>query len=242
MYEGRKRTPMPIPEREARSRGAGDVITYTLSSEELNQYIKTGRWPREEETMKQLTKEQYLQLRLEGKTRTKIMRVYFKGTKAFYEQLEAWGIKERDAEERALELLLMPSPEPDTQESVEPAITLDKSEAPRIDVRPISNLAVQLEQLLEQYGVNGAIQSVIEERNRQDAKWGEQNHEPHFWSGILGEGFGELCEAINETIFDNGAEARAKGGYENMRREAIQVAAVAVGFVEMLDRRYSNES
>ena len=83
-----------------------------------------------------------------------------------------------------------------------------------------------------------AIQSVLAERARQDAKWGEQNHEPVYWLGILGEEYGELCEAINETVFDNGPEARAKGGYANMRAEAVQLAAVAVAFVEMLDRRY----
>lgn len=85
------------------------------------------------------------------------------------------------------------------------------------------------------------LQSVIAERQRQDAKWGQQNHEPIYWLGILGEEFGELCEAINETVFDNGPEARLKGGYDNMRAEAVQLAAVAVAFVEMLDRRYGTE-
>ncbi len=77
------------------------------------------------------------------------------------------------------------------------------------------------------------IQAVKAERDRQDTKWGEQNHPPMFWTGILGEEFGELCEAINETVFDNGTD---KGGYDNMRTEAIQVAAVAVGFLECLER------
>lgn len=81
------------------------------------------------------------------------------------------------------------------------------------------------------------INCVTDERSRQDAKWGEQNHEPPIWLGILGEEFGELCQAINETVFDNGAEERKKGGYENMRKEAIQIAAVAVAFVECLDRK-----
>jgi NTP pyrophosphatase (non-canonical NTP hydrolase) len=77
------------------------------------------------------------------------------------------------------------------------------------------------------------LKEVIKERQRQDAKWGEQNHFPQYWTGILGEEYGELCEAINETVFDNGSE---KGGYENMKREAIHVAAVAVGFLECLER------
>ncbi|MBP3037958.1 MazG-like family protein [Bacillaceae bacterium Marseille-Q3522] len=82
--------------------------------------------------------------------------------------------------------------------------------------------------------------SVINERHRQDEKWGEQNHNAPVWLGILGEEFGELCQAVNETWFDNGPEARKKGGYENMRAEAIQVAAVAVSFVECLDRKYGD--
>lgn len=85
------------------------------------------------------------------------------------------------------------------------------------------------------------VTDVVEERERQDAKWGQQNHDPQFWMAILGEEFGELCLAVNETVFNNGPEERAKGGYTNMRQEAIQVAAVAVQFVEMLDRRFKPE-
>ncbi len=89
--------------------------------------------------------------------------------------------------------------------------------------------------------MDSAIQAVLQERARQDAKWGQQDHEPMAWMGILGEEFGELCEAVNETHFNNGPEARKKGGYENMRAEAVQVAAVAVSFIEALDRRYGGK-
>lgn len=89
--------------------------------------------------------------------------------------------------------------------------------------------------------MNNVVQAVIAERARQDAKWGEQNHPLQYWTGILGEEFGELCQAINETVFDNGAAEREKGGYHNMRAEAVQVAAVAVAFVEMLDRRFGGK-
>lgn len=77
------------------------------------------------------------------------------------------------------------------------------------------------------------ILRVLAERNRQDCKWGEQNHPIEKWVPILGEEFGELCEAINETVFDNNSD---KGGYENVRNEAIHVAAVAVGFLECIER------
>lgn len=36
---------------------------------------------------------------------------------------------------------------------------------------------------------------VVAERHRQDAKWGEQHHTPKGWLPILGEEFGEMCEA-----------------------------------------------
>lgn len=78
------------------------------------------------------------------------------------------------------------------------------------------------------------LQAIQAERDRQDKKWGEQNHHPGLWTGILGEEYGELCEAINETVLLGSHSER--GGYENMRKEAIHVAAVAVGFLECLER------
>ena len=81
-----------------------------------------------------------------------------------------------------------------------------------------------------------ALQLVDDERNRQDAKWGEQNHEPEIWVGILGEEYGEYCEAVNETVFNNGPEERRKGGTGNMIKELTHVAAVAVGAIECLMR------
>jgi len=58
------------------------------------------------------------------------------------------------------------------------------------------------------------IGAILAERKRQDEKWGEGNYPLEFWTGILGEEYGEFCEAVNETVFDNGTD---KGGYENMK-------------------------
>jgi NTP pyrophosphatase (non-canonical NTP hydrolase) len=77
------------------------------------------------------------------------------------------------------------------------------------------------------------IRDIRKERMRQDRKWGEQNHPLEKWTGILGEEYGELCQAINETIFDNGTDL---GGYKNIRKEAIQVAAVAISIIQCMDR------
>lgn len=86
-----------------------------------------------------------------------------------------------------------------------------------------------------------ALALVNRERNRQDAKWGEQNHPPQYWTGILGEEYGEYCQAVNETVFYNGEEARKKGGYDNMMKELSHVAAVAIGAMEALMRAKARE-
>jgi hypothetical protein len=77
-----------------------------------------------------------------------------------------------------------------------------------------------------------ALFSILQERLAQDAKWGEQNHDPFLYLTILGEEYGELCNAALETRFggDN-------GGLDNLRTEAVQTAAVAMAVVECLDRR-----
>lgn len=87
-----------------------------------------------------------------------------------------------------------------------------------------------------------ALKLIDTERNRQDAKWGEQNHESPKWVAILGEEFGEYCQAVNETVFDNGPSERIKGGSENMVKELTHVAAVAVGAIECLMRAEAKEN
>ena len=42
-----------------------------------------------------------------------------------------------------------------------------------------------------------AVLDVVAERDRQDAKWGEQNHNPPVWLAILTEEVGELATALN---------------------------------------------
>lgn len=69
------------------------------------------------------------------------------------------------------------------------------------------------------------IREVYGERLKQDLRWGVQDHDPTYWLGILGEEFGEVCKEIIE--YD----------YEKAREELVQVAAVAVGMIEYLDRK-----
>lgn len=81
-----------------------------------------------------------------------------------------------------------------------------------------------------------ALIDVLNERERQDKKWGVQDHPLEWWYAILGEENGELAEALLETHFDNGPSARVKGGTANIRKEAVQVAAVALAMIEAIDR------
>lgn len=70
----------------------------------------------------------------------------------------------------------------------------------------------------------GVIDEIIKERNKQDEKWGKQNHHPYKWLAILGEEVGESNKAVLENSLL---------GY---RDEMVQIAAVAIAAVECLDR------
>ena len=74
-----------------------------------------------------------------------------------------------------------------------------------------------------------AMTDVLAERQRQDAKWGQQNHDPFTYITILGEEFGELCQAALHRRFGGAASS-------GLRDEAVQTAAVALAIVECLDR------
>ncbi|NID14385.1 hypothetical protein HBF32_02775 [Luteibacter yeojuensis] len=102
----------------------------------------------------------------------------------------------------------------------------------------------------------GIISEVRAERSRQDAKWGEQNH-PHYTpygSRCIGQLIdpaglvkavvdgkardGELSysDILIEEVAEAVDEARA-GNVSSLRTELVQVAAVAVAWVESIDRR-----
>ena len=67
------------------------------------------------------------------------------------------------------------------------------------------------------------------ERTRQDSKWGEQNHDPFLYLTILGEEYGEACEAALDARFGHREQ-------NPLRQELVQVAAVAIAAIECLDR------
>ncbi|EMJ94837.1 MazG-like family protein [Leptospira alstonii] len=80
------------------------------------------------------------------------------------------------------------------------------------------------------------IQEILGEREKQDQKWGEQNHKPMEWVAILGEEVGEVNKAALEAYF----RYKGKEDYSEYRKELVQVAAVALAMIECFDR--NNES
>lgn len=73
------------------------------------------------------------------------------------------------------------------------------------------------------------LEDVRDERARQDAKWGVQDHEDTYWLGILVE---ELGECARFCVGKQHPTNRAR-----KRTELTQVAAVALAWLECLDRR-----
>lgn len=75
---------------------------------------------------------------------------------------------------------------------------------------------------------------IIMEREKQDAKWGEQNHDDFRWLSILGEEFGEVAHAVCEQLQDEYGDDELR---ENLEIELVQVASVCVAWIECLRRR-----
>lgn len=91
--------------------------------------------------------------------------------------------------------------------------------------RPTRNPSVTTDRVLSE---------VLAERIAQDAKWGEQNWHDFEGISVLTEEVGEAAQAANEANFRSG---KTPGDYSLLRAELIQVAAVAVNHVEIIDRR-----
>lgn len=77
--------------------------------------------------------------------------------------------------------------------------------------------------------ITNVLDEVLIERQRQDSKWGEQNHNAFTWLTILGEEVGECSRAALDAFYHN-------NDWPHLKLELIQVAAVAVAIVESLER------
>ena len=80
--------------------------------------------------------------------------------------------------------------------------------------------------------VPSEIADVLAERQRQDDKWGVQDHTPIEWLPILVEEVGEVSKAICESYFDDGGDYHGGNYYE----ELTQVTAVGLAMMECYNR------
>ena len=91
------------------------------------------------------------------------------------------------------------------------------------------------------------LDDIAAERRRQDAKWGEQNHPDGTGDGFAADAtqarkecehaasIGEL--SWRHILLEEVAEAVAEADPDDLRRELIQVAAVATAWAQAIDRR-----
>jgi hypothetical protein len=103
-----------------------------------------------------------------------------------------------------------------------------------------------------------AVEAVLTERARQDAKWGQQNHPDgtgEHWEALTGRHAGAAAEMAEDAqrrtdeaaergectwsliLAEEFAEAVAEQDPAKLRTELVQVAAVALQWVEAIDRR-----
>lgn len=82
------------------------------------------------------------------------------------------------------------------------------------------------------------IADVIVERGQQDATWGVEDTHDFERISVLTEEVGEAAKAANEANF---LSSPTRGDRRNLRAELVQVAAVAVGHVQQIDRCTTTE-
>lgn len=73
------------------------------------------------------------------------------------------------------------------------------------------------------------LQKIVEERQRQIAKWGDQQHHDTIWYLILQEELGEIAKEVLENDEDGTR-------FYSLSNELIQAAAVIVAWVEDMTR------
>ena len=72
---------------------------------------------------------------------------------------------------------------------------------------------------------------IFNERQRQDIKWGEQNHSNEWWMIILVEEIGELAEAMLNEQFGMSPDKPT-----SVRKELVEAVAGGIAWLECMDR------
>ena len=78
--------------------------------------------------------------------------------------------------------------------------------------------------------IQKTIYEINNEMERQDEKWGQQEHSDEYWLAILGEEFGEVSKAIVE------------GKAQEIKKELLHVSAVAIQWLDCIARNAAEES
>lgn len=73
--------------------------------------------------------------------------------------------------------------------------------------------------------------AVMRERQRQNGLWGFQRHDIGTWLSILGEEWGEVCQAAQGRL---GLKSVKETDADNLYEELIHVAAVASAIAEQI--------
>ncbi len=92
---------------------------------------------------------------------------------------------------------------------------------PEVEAAPLSQFEIDFRTV---------INNIFQERKRQNAKWGEQNHDDYRWLAILTEEVGELAQAVLHDEFGGKAAGTAE-------TELLHVAAVSAQWLEHFQRR-----
>ena len=86
---------------------------------------------------------------------------------------------------------------------------------------------------LQDLRVLSPLEWVKEERRRQQAKWGEQNHNAFKWFTIFAEEFGEVAQVLEQRT----EHRLSPDEYtRELEYELLQCAAVCVAWVEAIRR------
>lgn len=96
---------------------------------------------------------------------------------------------------------------------------------------------------------HAVLDEIAAERARQDAKWGQQNHPDgtaadefnlmlvQQWKDLVDKNATEGESNWNNILFEEAYEAAAETDPAKLRAELVQIAAVAVAWIECIDRR-----
>lgn len=100
---------------------------------------------------------------------------------------------------------------------------------------------------------DAVLDEVLVERHNQDERWGEQNHPDGTgspadkWAAEAAKGMYDLAVstralAWRHILLEEFMEAMAESDPARLRAELVQVAAVAVAWIEAIDRRGCDET